>query len=93
MEMKGRIFLVAFILFDLIFNLSQAQLTTRFLKPCFEEDREREMNFCSDPKNDCTVEKLVQGESKLVRLDGVKVRKDSFIYMMKSLILVSLVFK
>ncbi|KAK3741147.1 hypothetical protein QZH41_011821 [Actinostola sp. cb2023] len=63
------------ILFNWSFEFSQAQLTTRFLRPCFEEDKERELEFCrSDPNSDCSEDAIYNRTSdhKLVRLEGFK---------------------
>lgn len=76
---RERILITLLFLFN--WSFTQAELKTRrFYKPCFEEDKERELNFCSDPKNDCTVDELIRKDKKLklYRIDGVKVSQSTY---------------
>lgn len=72
-----RILLFVFSIFAEVFlQLSLAQHRSRFLKPCFEEDKERELEFCSDPNADCFLPEIEKPHSdfQLVRIEGYKVR-------------------
>ncbi|XP_031555972.1 transmembrane prolyl 4-hydroxylase-like [Actinia tenebrosa] len=60
---------------EVFFRLSLAQHRSRFLKPCFEEDKERELEFCSEPNADCYLTEPMKkspSDFLLVRIDGHK---------------------